>query len=126
MIAAPDGLRYSEDDLWVEVEGMRRRIGITDFAQDQLGEIVYLELPEAGASISADEPFGVVESAKAVIDLISPLSGIVLERNSAALERPALMNEEPYAGGWLLIVEPTAPLPAGLMSAESYRSLRAG
>ena len=122
---APDGLRYSDDDLWVDVEGALRRVGVTDYAQDQLGEIVYLELPEPGASVAVGEPFGVIESAKAVIDLISPLSGEVRERNDAAIAQPTLVNEQPYAGGWLVRVVPAGALPAALMQAETYRALRA-
>ena len=122
---APDGLHYSDDDLWVESEGAQRRVGVTDYAQDQLGEVVYLELPEPGAPIAAGEAFGVIESAKAVIDLISPLSGAVRERNEAALAQPTLVNEQPYGDGWLLSVEPSEPLGAGLMQAETYRALRA-
>lgn len=121
---APDALRYSDDDLWVEAEGALRRVGVTDYAQDQLGDIVYLELPEPGAPLAAGEPFGVIESAKAVIDLISPLSGAVRERNEAAIAQPALVNEQPYAGGWLLRVAPTGAPPAALMAAETYRALR--
>ena len=122
---APDGLRYSDDDLWVEAEGAQRRVGVTDYAQDQLGEVVYLELSEPGAPIAAGEAFGVIESAKAVIDLISPLSGAVRERNEAALAQPTLVNEQPYGDGWLISVEPSEPLGAGLMQAETYRALRA-
>ena len=122
---APDGLRYSDDDLWVDAEGALRRVGVTDYAQDQLGEIVYLELPEPGAPVAAGEPFGVIESAKAVIDLISPLSGEVRERNAAAIAQPTLVNEQPYAGGWLVRVTLAGVLPAALMEAETYRALRA-
>ena len=122
---APDGLRYSDDDLWVDAEGALRRVGVTDYAQDQLGEIVYLELPESGARVAAGEPFGVIESAKAVIDLISPLNGEVRERNDAAIAQPTLVNEQPYTGGWLLRVAPAGALPAALMQAETYRALRA-
>lgn len=122
---APEELRYSDDDLWVESEGALRRVGVTDYAQDQLGEVVYLELPEPGAPIAAGEAFGVIESAKAVIDLISPLTGVVRERNEAALAQPTLVNEQPYGDGWLVSVEPSEPLGAGLMWAETYRALRA-
>ena len=122
---APEELRYSDDDLWMEAEGALRRVGVTDYAQDQLGEVVYLELPEPGAPIAAGEAFGVIESAKAVIDLISPLSGAVRERNEAALAQPTLVNEQPYGDGWLVSVEPSEPLGADLMQAETYRALRA-
>lgn len=122
---APDALRYSDDDLWVEAEGALRRVGVTDYAQDQLGEIVYLELPESGAPLAAGEPFGVIESAKAVIDLISPLSGVVRERNETAIAQPTLVNEQPYTGGWLLRAAPSDALPTSLMAAETYHALRA-
>ena len=122
---APEELRYSDDDLWMEAEGALRRVGVTDYAQDQLGEVVYLELPEPGAPIAAGEAFGVIESAKAVIDLISPLSGVVRERNEAALAQPTLVNEQPYDNGWLISIEPSEPFGAGLMQAETYRALRA-
>ena len=122
---APDALRYSDDDLWVEAEGALRRVGVTDYAQDQLGEIVYLELPEPGAPLAAGEPFGVIESAKAVIDLISPLSGVVRERNETAIAQPTLVNEQPYTGGWLLRAAPSGALPTSLMAAETYHALRA-
>ena len=122
---APAGLRYSDDDLWVEAEGALRRVGVTDYAQDQLGEVVWLDLPEPGAQIAAGEPFGVIESAKAVIDLISPLTGVVRERNEAVLAQPTLVNEQPYGAGWLLRVEPSEPLGSGLMQAATYRALRA-
>ena len=122
---APEELRYSDDDLWVEAEGALRRVGVTDYAQDQLGEVVYLELPEPGAPIAAGEAFGVIESAKAVIDLISPLSGVVRGRNEAALAQPTLVNEQPYDNGWLISIEPSEPLGAGLMTADTYHALRA-
>lgn len=120
-----EGLRYSDDDLWVESEGAQRRVGVTDYAQDQLGEVVYLELPEPGDQITDGKPFGLIESAKAVIDLISPLTGIVRKRNEAALTDPTLVNEHPYTAGWLISVELSKPLGADLMQAETYRALRA-
>lgn len=122
---APKGLRYSDDDLWVEADGALRRVGVTDYAQDQLGEVVWLDLPEPGAQIAAGEPFGVIESAKAVIDLISPLTGVVRERNEAVLAQPTLVNEQPYGAGWLLRVEPSEPFGSSLMQAATYRALRA-
>ena len=121
----PEELRYSDDDLWVEAEGALRRVGVTDYAQDQLGEVVWLDLPELGAQVAAGEPFGVIESAKAVIDLVSPLTGMVRERNEAVLAQPTLVNEQPYGAGWLLRVESSEPLESGLMQAATYRALRA-
>ena len=123
--AAPAELLYSDDDLWVEAEGDPRRVGVTDYAQDQLGEIVYLELPEPGVRIDAGEAFGVIESAKAVIDLISPVSGVVRGCNASAAAEPSLVNEHPYGAGWLLSVEASEPLPAALMAAATYLALRA-
>ena len=123
--AAPAELLYSDDDLWVEAEGDPRRVGVTDYAQDQLGEIVYLELPEPGVRIDAGEAFGVVESAKAVIDLISPVSGVVRGCNANAAAEPSLVNEHPDGAGWLLSVAARAPLPAALMAAATYLALRA-
>ena len=122
---APEGLRYSDDDLWVEAEGPLRRVGVTDYAQDQLGEVVYLELPEPGARITSGEPFGIIESAKAVIDLISPLTATVQERNESALAQPTLVNKQPYHDGWLLHVQAEEPLNPALMRAKTYRALRA-
>lgn len=119
-----EGLRYSDDDLWVEAEGAQRRVGVTDYAQDQLGEVVYLELPEPGEQITAGKPFGLIESAKAVIDLISPLTGVVCKRNQAVLAAPTLVNEHPYTAGWLISAEPREPLSAALMTADTYHALR--
>ena len=123
-LAAPEGLLYSDDDLWVEAAGEVRRVGVTDFAQDQLGDIVYLELPEAGGAVTAGRAFGVIESAKAVIDLISPVTGTVQTRNDAAIGEPTLVNTHPYTDAWLLTVRPTGALAAALMSAATYQSLR--
>ena len=125
--AAPEGLLYSDDDLWVE-DGVSppdapRRVGVTDFAQDQLGDVVYLELPAVGDTVAAGQAFGVIESAKAVIDLIAPLSGEVRERNDAVVETPQTVNEAPYGDGWLIAVAPTQQAP-GLMSPATYAKLR--
>ena len=123
-LAAPEGLLYSDDDLWIGAAGDIRRVGVTDFAQDQLGDIVYLELPEAGGAVTAGRAFGVIESAKAVIDLISPVTGTVQSRNDAAIAEPTLVNTHPYTDAWLLTVRPTGALSAALMSAATYQSLR--
>ena len=123
-LAAPEGLLYSDDDLWIGAAGDIRRVGVTDFAQDQLGDIVYLELPEPGGAVTAGRAFGVIESAKAVIDLISPVTGTVQSRNDAAIAEPTLVNTHPYTDAWLLTVRPTGALSAALMSAATYQSLR--
>ncbi|MEM3815278.1 MAG: glycine cleavage system protein GcvH [Candidatus Bathyarchaeia archaeon] len=102
-----EGLYYSKDWMWVKIEDGRARIGVTDYAQKQMREIVFAELPSVGASVRRGEPFGTLESVKAVSDLISPLSGRVAEVNDRVSERPELINEDPYGEGWLIVVEPT-------------------
>ena len=102
-----EGLYYSKDYLWVELEGGKARIGITDYAQKQLREILVVDLPSAGDEIEKGEPFGSVESAKTISDLIAPLSGVVEEVNEKVVENPALINEDPYGEGWLIIISPT-------------------
>jgi glycine cleavage system H protein len=101
---APPGLKYSKEHEWVATEESVATIGITDHAQDQLGEIVYLELPSVGEKISKDDPFGVVESVKAVSDIYAPVSGTVVEVNEGLPESPEVINEDPYGDGWLIKV----------------------
>ena len=102
-----EGLYYSSDYMWVKVEDKKAKIGVTDYAQKQLREIVFAELPSAGDTLKAGDPFGTLESVKAVSDLISPLSGTIEEVNEEVGSRPELLNEDPYGGGWLLILSPT-------------------
>ena len=101
----PDDRRYLESHEWVQADADPARIGITDFAQDELGDVVFVELPEAGEEISAGEAFGVVESIKAVSDLYAPVSGTVAAVNDRLAEEPELLNDEPYGDGWLIEVE---------------------
>ena len=103
----PEGLYFSKEFSWIKVEGDRVRMGITDYAQKQLREIVYAELPAAGTALKQNEPYGTVESVKAVSDLVSAISGTVEEVNSEAQSRPELLNEDPFVKGWLVIVKPT-------------------
>ncbi|MCC6445453.1 MAG: glycine cleavage system protein GcvH [Armatimonadetes bacterium] len=103
----PEELKYSRSHEWVRREGDRVRIGITDHAQSELGDIVYLELPEAGRILQQEDVFGSVESVKAVSDLISPISGAVLEVNDALIDQPETLNQDPYQSGWLLVVKPS-------------------
>ena len=102
-----EGLYYSKDYLWVELEDGRAKIGLTDYAQKQLRDILVVDLPDVGTEIEQGEPFGSVESAKTVSDLIAPLSGVVEEVNDAVVENPGLINEDPYGEGWVIIISPT-------------------
>jgi glycine cleavage system H protein len=106
-VDVPEGLYYSKDYEWVKIEDGKARVGITDFAQKQLREIVYAELPSEGDTITQNEPYGTVESVKAVSDLIAPLSGQIEKVNSDVQSSPELLNEDPYNKGWLLIVSPS-------------------
>ena len=118
----PDDLRYSKEHEWVRVEdGDRATIGITSFAADELGDIVFVELPEVGASLSQFAPFGVVESVKAVSDLFAPVSGEVAEVNEALRESPELLNADPFGEGWIARIGLADPAEVGqLMDAAAY------
>jgi glycine cleavage system H protein len=102
-----EGLYYSKDFFWVRIENGKARMGITDYAQKQLREIVYAELPSVGGTITQNEPFGSVESVKAVSDLIAPLSGTIEQVNEEVTSKPELLNEDPYGKGWLLVITPS-------------------
>lgn len=102
----PDDLRYSEEHEWARIEGDLVRVGITDFAQQQLGDVVYVELPEEGDDFGAMDPFGVIESVKAASDLYAPVAGTVVEVNVDLEDAPELVNEDPYGDGWMLVIEP--------------------
>ena len=119
----PEDLRYTKEHEWTRLEGGRVRIGITDFAQDALGDVVYVDLPEVGASVEADQPLGEVESTKSVSDVYSPVSGTIVERNPLIDERPELVNEQPYGDGWLVVIEPVdADAVDALLDAQGYRA----
>ncbi len=102
-----ENLYYAKDFEWAKIEGDKVRIGITDHAQKQLREIVYAELPSAGATVKQNEPYGTVESVKAVSDLIAPVSGTIEEVNQEVQSKPELLNEDPYGKAWLLVVKPS-------------------
>ncbi len=120
----PPVLKYSKEHEWVAIEGSVATVGITDYAQDQLGEIVYVELPAVGDKISKDDPFGVVESVKAVSDIYAPLSGTVIEINEDLPESPEVVNEDPYGDGWLIKVKISdAAELDDLMDNEEYEEL---
>ena len=121
-VEVPEGLYYTEDYSWVKIEGEKARVGITDYAQKQLREIVYAELPAEGDTIKQKEPYGTVESVKAVSDLIAPLSGTIEQVNGEVSNTPELLNEDPYGKGWMIKVEAKS-LDADLsklMTAEKY------
>ncbi len=105
----PDDYRYSEDHEWARLEGEHVRVGLSDYAQDQLGDIVYLELPQAGDAFEKDQEFGTVESVKAVSEMLMPIGGEVVEVNASIEESPNLVNESPYEEGWLIEVKPNDP-----------------
>ncbi|MFQ5736351.1 MAG: glycine cleavage system protein GcvH [Thermodesulfobacteriota bacterium] len=101
----PKDLKYTKEHEWVKVEGNTVTVGITDYAQDSLGDVVYVELPQEGGSVTKNEPFGVVESVKAVSDLYSPVSGNVTEVNDAIIDSPEAINDDPYGDAWMIKVE---------------------
>ena len=101
----PEDLRYSREHEWARSENGRIRVGITDFAQDALGDVVYVDLPEPGTQVTAGQAFGEVESTKSVSDVYAPVSGTIVERNAALEEKPELVNEQPYGDGWLIAIE---------------------
>ena len=102
-----EGLYYSKEWTWVKLEDGKARIGITDYAQKQLREVVFTELPEVGDEIVKGEPFGTVESVKSVSDLVAPLSGKIEEVNEEVVDNPQLINEDPYGEGWLIVISPS-------------------
>ena len=105
MKAIPDDLMYSREHIWVRVDGELATIGITDYAQEKLGEILSLELPEADSYVERDEPFGSIESAKAVIELVSPVSGVVISVNEDITDDIGIINSDPHDTGWMIVVE---------------------
>lgn len=120
----PEDLKYHKEHMWVRSDGT---VGITFFAQDQLGEIVFIEVPEAGAEVEAGEAFGEIESRKSVSDLYAPVSGTLKEVNSEVLDAPETINEEPYGKGWVATVEMSDPSELdNLLSAAEYKELAQG
>ena len=119
----PEELRYSKDHEWVGVDGDRGRVGITDYAQNQLGDVVFLELPEVGRTLAPGEQFGTVESVKAVSELYSPVAGEVVEINSELTSKPELINEDPYGAAWIMVVRITDPATVeALMDPKDYQT----
>lgn len=123
MTKIEQGLLYSKDDEWIRVEGDEGTVGITDYAQDSLSDIVFLELPEVGGRFEAGEAFGVVESVKAAADLYMPVSGEVLATNEGLLDTPELVNSDPYGAAWMVKIKLSDPSQLeGLMDAAAYEA----
>lgn len=119
----PEDLRYNREHTWLRVEGDQGRVGITDYAQDQLGDVVFVELPEVGTEVKQLEPFGVIESSKATSDLYSPVSGEVVEINDVLDDEPELVNRGPYGEGWMIVIRMSDQAELdNLISAQEYEA----
>ena len=116
----PTNLKYSKEHEWVRFEGGKAVVGITDFAQSQLGDVVFVELPAVGAAVLAGKRFSVVESVKAVSDIFAPVNGTVVEINETLIDTPEKVNQDPYGEGWIAIIELTGAAVADLMDSEAY------
>lgn len=122
----PKELKYSKDHEWIRLEGNRAVIGITDFAQSQLGDVVFVEVPEVGAEVAAGDGFSVVESVKAVSDIYAPLTGKVVEVNEALTDAPEIVNQDPYGDGWVAVIEMSDSSELdSLLDSEEYEKLAA-
>jgi glycine cleavage system H protein len=119
----PDDLRYTEQHEWARREGDRIRVGITDYAQDALGDVVYVDTPDVGTEVTGGAPFGEVESTKSVSDVYAPVSGTVVEVNAVLADSPDRVNEDPYGEGWMIVIEPSDPAAFdALWNADRYRT----
>ncbi len=118
----PDDLRYSSDHEWIRTDGQRIKVGITDYAQDALGDVVFVDLPDVGTTVSAGESVAEVESTKSVSDIYAPVSGTIVEINAELADSPERLNEDPYGEGWLFVIEPSSDTDA-LLDATAYRAL---
>jgi glycine cleavage system H protein len=119
----PEDLKYTKEHEWARVEGMSVRVGITHYAQDALGDIVYVDLPSAGTQVSAGQALGEVESTKSVSDIYSPITGSISERNARLEDAPDLVNQDPYGEGWMVLIEPSNIAEVeGLLSAADYQA----
>jgi glycine cleavage system H protein len=126
-VDVPDGLRYSTDHEWVRVEGGRATLGITDYAQDALGDVVFVAVPTVGTPVKIGEGISEVESTKSVSDIYAPLTGTIVEVNDALGDSPQLLNEDPYGAGWVCVIELTDPAELdALLGADDYRVLIEG
>jgi glycine cleavage system H protein len=124
MMNYPDDLKYTEQHEWARVDGNSVWVGITDFAQDALGDVVYVDIPEVGTEVRAGEPFGEVESTKSVSDVYAPVTGTVTTRNDALVDSPELVNRDPYGDGWMVAIEASdASQLDRLLTASAYREV---
>jgi glycine cleavage system H protein len=122
-MAYPAGFKYTKDHEWVEVSGDRAKVGITEYAQQQLGDVVYIELPDVGATLKHGQSFGTIESVKAVSELYAPLSGEVVDVNTALKDKPEAVNKDPH-GSWMIVVKMANPVEAGtLLDPAQYADL---
>jgi glycine cleavage system H protein len=122
-MAYPAGFKYTKDHEWIELNGDRGRVGITDYAQQQLGDVVFLELPEVGAKLTAGQSFGTIESVKAVSELYAPVSGEVVDVNAALKQKPEAVNTDPHAS-WMVVIKLTSPAEASsLLDAGGYEAV---
>jgi glycine cleavage system H protein len=120
----PEDLSYTEEHEWARVDGRRFTVGITDYAQDALGDVVYIDLPASGTRVERGQPFGEVESTKSVSDLYAPVTGTIVERNETLESQPELVNSDPYGNGWMVVIEADDTEDArGLLTAADYDKL---
>ncbi|CAN5854677.1 glycine cleavage system protein GcvH [soil metagenome] len=120
----PDDRRYTKEHEWARVDGRRLTVGITHYAQDALGDVVYIDLPANGTRVEEGQPFGEVESTKSVSDLYAPVSGTIVERNESLESQPELVNSDPYGDGWMVVIEADSDdLGEDMMSADEYDTL---
>lgn len=123
----PDDLRYSTDHEWAKLEDGKVRIGITDYAQDALGDVVYVDVPEVGRDVKVNDSFSEVESTKSVSDIFAPVAGTIVEVNEGLADAPERLNDDPYGEGWICVIEPSDPAElAALLDAAAYRALTEG
>lgn len=123
----PEDLRYSSDHEWVRVEDGKVRVGITDYAQDALGDVVYVEVPEVGTTVEANSKVSEVESTKSVSDIYAPVAGTVVEVNNDLTDAPERLNEDPYGEGWICVIDPSDPAEIdALLAPSAYRELVEG
>ncbi len=120
----PTNVKYTKEHEWIRLEGDVAYVGITDYAQEQLGDIVFVDIPTEGETLAADEVFGTIEVVKTISDLFLPVTGEILEQNEALADQPELVNQDPYGEGWLIKIKPTADADFNsLLDAEAYKAL---